>query len=646
MYLQKWTLNIMSLAAIAIAVGMVVDNAVVMIDSIMNHLEKHDIKKASLLASKEVGLAIAASTLTTIVIFLPLVFLKGIIGIMFKQLGGVISITLIASLICALMLAPMIAIKLLKNKPKQKEIKLFKKLEVLYKKTLIYSLSHRKKIVITSIALFVVSLFSLPLIGSEFMPSEDSGQITITLHMPVGTNVEKTFEICEKIANETKEIIGEKYINHFFFRCGAQDSGLGAAFNRNEASHIGEIGFKLVKQNKRKFSSKDVTKKISSTIKHYSEIEKLNIDDADPMNRVMFGSNKPITIEIYGHDLNETQKVAEMVKTISKSVAGTKDVFIDRDLAKPELIVNIDRQKALAFGLDITYIATTLRSLYHGVYASKYQDLGKDYDIFLRLDDSQRENLSDIGSTLIKTPFSKNITLNNIATIEERLGPVEIERENSQRVVKVKMDIMSRAQNKIVADIKSKLKDIVLPSDISIEMGGLAKEQVKAFKTLMLMFVLGIVLVYMVMAAQFESLKHPFIIMFSIPFALVGVFLSLLLTHTTLNSMSFIGIVMLVGIVVNNAIVLIDYINQLRKEKIPLKEAIINAGSYRLRPVLITTLTTVFGMLSLVLSTGEGSAMWKPLGISVIGGLLISTLVTLVFIPTLYYMFEIKKVKQ
>nr|NGX57104.1 Swarming motility protein SwrC [Candidatus Anoxychlamydiales bacterium] len=644
MYMQNWTINIMSLAAIAIAVGMVVDNAVVMLDSIINHLEKHDIKKASIIASKEVGLAIGASTLTTIVIFLPLIFLKGIIGIMFKQLGGVISVTLVASLICALMLAPMIASKLLKKKPKQKEIKIFTKLEALYKMILVYALNHRKKVILSSIALFIISLFTLPLIGSEFMPSEDSGQITITLHMPVGTNVKKTFEICEQVSKETKEIIGNNYIKHSFFRCGAQDSGLGAAFNRNEASHIGEIGFKLVKQNKRNFSSKQIAKKISSSLKHFSEIEKLDIDDADPMNRVMFGSSKPINIEIYGHDLNQTQKIAEAVKEISKSVKGTKDVFIDRDLAKPEFVVNIDRQKALTLGLDVTYIATTLRSLYHGVYASKYQDSGKDYDIFLRLDDTQRQNLSDISSTIIKTPYSKNITLNNIATIEERLGPVEIERENSQRVVKVKMDIFDRAQNKIVADIKSKLKDIVLPPDISIEMGGLAKEQVKAFKTLMLMFVLGIILVYMVMAAQFESLKHPFIIMFSIPFALVGVFLSLLFTHTTLNSMSFIGIVMLVGIVVNNAIVLIDYINQLRREKVPLKKAIIDAGRYRLRPVLITTLTTVFGMLSLVLSTGEGSAMWKPLGISVIGGLLVSTLVTLVFIPTLYYVFERKKV--
>ncbi|NGX44255.1 MAG: Cobalt-zinc-cadmium resistance protein CzcA [Candidatus Anoxychlamydiales bacterium] len=643
MHVQKWTINIMSLAAIAIAVGMVVDNAVVILDSIMNHQKKKDIKTSAILASNEVGMAIGASTLTTIVIFLPLIFLKGIVGIMFKQLGGVIAITLLASLLSALMLTPMMASKLLKNMPKMKNPKIFQKLEKVYISILSYALSHRKKVVIISISTFVISLLLLPFIGSEFMPQEDSGDITVTIHMPLGTNVDKTFSICEKVSYDIKQIIGDKHLIHSYFRCGAEDSGLGAAFNRDEASHVGQIGFKLVKQKYRDFSSKDIAKKISEKLKEIDEIEKLDIDDADPMNKHMFGSSKPISIEVLGHDLLKTQQIAEEIKEISLNIKGAKDVFIDRDLGKPELVINIDKQKALMHGLDMTTIATTLRSLYHGTNASKYHDNGHDYNIFLRLDPLQRQNLSDISSTIIKTPYLQNVFLNDIATISEKLGPVTIDRQNAQRVVKVNMDVNGRSQGEILKDLKSKIKDIVLPADIEIQMGGLAKEQVKAFKTLMLMFILGILLVYMVMAAQFESLKHPFIIMFSIPFALVGVFLALFITRTTLNAMSFIGIVMLVGIVVNNAIVLIDYINEVRKEKINLNKAILKAGKHRLRPVLITTLTTVFGMFSLILSVGEGAQMWRPLGITVIGGMLVSTLVTLVLVPTLYFIFENKK---
>jgi len=643
MYTQGWTINIMSLAAIAIAVGMVVDNAVVILDNIMNHVKKNDIKTSSILASKEVGMAIGASTLTTIVIFLPLIFLKGIVGIMFKQLGGVIAVTLIGSLLCALMLTPMMASKLLKSMDKMKNPKIFQKLEKLYVSILSYALNHRKKVVLISIATFVVSLFFIPFIGSEFMPQEDSGDITVTIHMPIGTNIDKTFSICEKINTDVKEIIGEKHLLHSYFRCGAQDSGLGAAFNRDEASHVGQIGFKLVKQKYRNFSSKEIAKKISLKLSEIDEVEKLDIDDANPMNRHMFGAEKPISIEILGHDLLKTQQIAEDIKQISSNIKGTKDPFINRDLGKPELVINIDKQKALMHGLDMTTIATTLRSLYHGANASKYHDGGHDYDIFLRLDPLQRQNLSDISSTIIKTPNFQNVFLSDIATISQKLGPVTIDRKNAQRVVKVNMDVSGRSQGEIVKDLKSKINDMVLPSDINIQMGGLVEEQVKAFKTLILMFILGILLVYMVMAAQFESLKHPFIIMFSIPFALVGVFLALFITRTTLNAMSFIGIVMLVGIVVNNAIVLVDYINEVRKGKIKLTKAILQAGKHRLRPVLITSLTTVFGMFSLVLSSGEGSKMWRPLGITVIGGILVSTLVTLVFVPTLYFIFENKK---
>jgi len=646
-YSQSWTINIMSLAAIAIAIGMVVDNSVVILDSIMKYTkENKDLKKASILAAKEVGVAIGASTLTTIVVFVPLIFLKGVTGILFMQLGAVVGITLLASLFCALMLAPMLTTKLLRNKSNKSNPKLFKIIEDKYIKILSYSLKHKKKIVFVTISLFIGSLFLLPFIGTEFMPQEDSGDINIIVNLQVGTAVEKTSFICKKIENEVKELIGNKYILHSYYRCGAQDSGLGAAFNRQEGSHIGQIGLKLVKQKNRNFKSKDLIKKISDSLKQFEDIEKLSINDANPMSMI-FGNQKPISIEILGHDILKTEKIAQDVKQLAQQIKGTKDVSITRDLGKPELVIEIDRQKATSLGLNVAIIANSLRTLFHGKKATNYQDKEHDYDVFMRLDSTQRQNIDDINSTVIKTPFSQNIILSNIAKIKEKLGPVEIERQNQQRVVKVEMNIYGRSQGNIIKDLKKNIKNnIILPQEISIEFGGLAKEQVKAFKFLFLMVILGIIFVYMVMAAQFESLKYPFIIMFSMPFALIGVFLSLFITHTTLNALSFIGIVMLIGIVVNNAIVLVDYINKIKDQKKNLEQTILLAGKHRLRPVLMTTLTTIFGMFSLVISTGEGSEMWRPLGIAVIGGLMVSTLITLVFIPIMYLIFEKKKLKK
>ncbi|MBN2479679.1 MAG: efflux RND transporter permease subunit [Parachlamydiales bacterium] len=647
MYIQGWTINIMSLAAITIAIGMVVDNSVVILDNIMNHLEnKQSLKNACILASQEVGLAITASTLTTIVIFLPLIFSNGIVGIMFKQLGGVITITLIGSLICALMLIPMLATKLVKEKniSELKKAKIFEKVENFYLKILSYSLTNRKKIILGSVSIFVVSLFAFPFIGTEFMPEEDSGDITISMSMPVGTNVETTSVVCQKIEDQSKKIIGDKYLVHSYYRCGAQDSGIGAAFNRDEGSHVGQIGFKLVKQKHRKFSSKDASKKISDFLSTLDSIDKFDVDASDPMGKHMFGGSKPISIEILGHDLKKTEQIANEIKRISENVKGTKDIIISRDLGKPELAINVDRNKASSLGFDMATIANSLRTMFHGKNTASFSDNANDYDINIRLDSTQRNGISDILSTKISNGFSPPIFLSSIANIEEKLGPVEIERINSQRVVKVEMDTYKRSPGEIIKDLKSGIdKNIVLPSDISINYGGMTKETKKAFANLMLMVLLGIILVYMVMASQFESLKHPFIIMFSIPFALVGVFLALFVTNTALSSISFIGLVMLVGIVVNNAIVLIDYINKLKNDETDLIETIKLACQKRIRPILITTLTTVFGMFALVISSGEGSEVWKPLGISVMGGLLVSTLVTLVLIPTLYFIFEKKK---
>ena len=644
-YFFDWSINIMSLAALAIATGMVVDNTIVIIDSIMAHLKKGEkAYNACVSAAKDVGLAISASTLTTIVVFLPLAFLKGITGIMFRQLGGIITITLVASLICALMMVPMLSVKFIKLEKVKAESKILKKLEDFYSKILNYALLRRKRIIFLSVAFFISSIFLLPFIGTEFMPEEDSGNITVTLEMPVGTVVDKTEEICAAVEKDIMQIIGEESIVHHYYLCGMQESGFSALFNKKEGSHIGQIGCQLVKQKQRDFSSKDIAKKISDYLHKYTDIEEIDVDAENPMNKSMFGGGKPITINIYGHDLSISESIGKEVKNICSNIDGTRDVAITRDLGKPELLINIDRQRAAAMNLDIALIANSFRKQYQGTKTINFHKNEKEYDVVLKINNDQRKSLDDVMSTTVKSPYTTNIPLINIADIQEHMGPVEIERKDQERVLHVEMNIFGRAQGEIIKEIKSKIdRSVFVPDGFSINFGGMAEEQAKSFRFLLSMLLTAILLVYLVMAAQFESFKEPFIIMLSIPFALSGVFISLLITKTSLNAISFIGIIMLMGIIVNNAIVLIDCINQIRRKNISLKEAIVTSGKMRIRPVLITSLTTICGMLALVFSSGEGSEIWKPLGVSVAGGLTFSTLITLILIPVLYMAFENKK---
>ncbi|MBI5346242.1 MAG: efflux RND transporter permease subunit [Chlamydiae bacterium] len=645
MYYKEWSLNIISLAAIAIATGMVVDNAIVVVDNIINRLQKKDtLVQAIENGTNEVGFAISASTISIIVVFLPLVFSSGLVSLMFGQLGWVVGITLLASLLAALMLTPMLASKLLKNLDVKKiddRQAFFKKLENFYTNFLSVALKYRKTAIICAVVFFIGTFSLVPFIGAEFMPDEDSGDITINFELPVGTRVERTKEVCINIEKLGKEIIQSKNIINTYFRCGSQNGGMGAAFSK-EGSNLGRVGFKLVKKDERDFSSKSISRKIVDSIK--DEIVKIEVDHGNPMMRHMFGGAKPLSVEILGHDFIQTDKLASQIKAIVANVPGVKDPSISRDMQKPELVINVDREKAQSLGLTMASIGSQLRTLFHGKKATTFHQGEKDIDISLRLQQDQRATVLDVLNSEVINSYGKKIALMNVAQIEERKGPIEIERQNQERVVRVEFDAYQRSQNEVIQDVQKELKSkISVPSDISINFGGMFKEQKKAFGYLFMMFFLSLIMVYMVMAFQFESLRHPFVVMVSVPFALSGVLIALFLTHTTLNAISFIGTIMLIGIVANHTIILVDYTNLLRRQGINLLEAVLQAGKNRLRPVLVTTLTTIFGMLPLVLSRGEGSQMWKPLGIAVIGGLMFSTLITLIIVPTVYTMMERKK---
>lgn len=659
MYLMGWTINVASLAGMAMAIGMVVDNAVVILENITSHVERGEkVREAAMFGAEEVGMAIAASTLTTVVVFVPLVFVTGITGIMFTQLGGIVSITLLASLFCALLLTPMLCSRLIK--PISAGLRKaglgrrlydlsetgFRLLEGGYARLLGWALRHRAAVIVLAVAAFTAAAVLLPMIGSEFVPDQDTGDLEITVELAVGTKVERTAEICRRVEALGRELAGAGAVKHGYFRCGQSEEGFASAFGMKEGSHIGAVAFKLVGQLQRAKSAKQIGREIADRIRSWPEIVKVHVSAANMIDRILLGGGKPISVEILGNDLEATDRLARQIQQIAVETAGARDVTISRDLGKPELTVRVDRQKAASMGLNITNIIDSLRTFYYGKEATRLRKGDKEYDIFMRLEPAQRRSVRDILDTEIVAPTGRRIRLDSIAVVDETRGPVEIERKDQQRLVKVEVDTYGRTLGEVSGDIKGRVEsEVVLPAGVSIAYAGIVKEQADSFRDLGLMLALGVVLVYMVMAGQFESLLDPFVVMFSVPFAFTGVAVALVLTGTSLSLMSFIGVILLMGTVVNNAIVLIDYTNILRARGESMLEAIRSAGRQRLRPVLITTVTTIFGMLPMALSRGEGSEIWRPLGITVIGGLTVSTLVTLVLVPTVYSLFERRKAK-
>lgn len=642
MYLFGYTINIMSLSSLAIAIGMVVDNAIVIVDNVYRHREKgKNPTEAAISGASEVGRAVSASTFTTIVVFLPMVFLTGIVGIMFKQLALLVSITLLASLFTALTLSPTLCAKLLVALPTTRG-RFFNNLEALYAQILALSLKNKKITILLATAIFIFSLLLVPKIGTEFIPEEDTGDLNIQIELSVGTRVEETDKIAKQVEAIFKQDVPE--MQTLFSRVGySAGSRLGAGFGVRLGSNIINMGAKLVPLSQRKRSIKEIAQTIRPKIASLLGVKKINIQAGSPFARILFGGGKPISIELFGHDLEATDNLAYKIKDKISQIKGVTDITISRELGRPEFQIEVDRLKASSLGLSMAEITETLRTYFYGKTASKYREAGEQYDIFVRLKDSDRRSIDDIGNVPLTLAQGKTIKLSNIAKIVPATGPIEIARQNQERIIKVEANTFRRSLGDIAKDIRAIISQTEVPPDIWINLGGDIEEQAKSFRQLLLLFVLGGILVYMVMASQFESFLDPFIVMFSVPFAFTGVAFGLFLAGITLSVIAFLGLVMLVGIVVNNAIVLVDYINLLRRQQgLPLYEAITVGGKNRLRPVLMTTLTTLFGMLPLALSRGEASELWRPLGVSILGGLSISTLVTLVLVPVLYALFEEK----
>ncbi|MCU0666374.1 MAG: efflux RND transporter permease subunit [Candidatus Omnitrophica bacterium] len=654
-FLAGKTINAISLSSLAIASGMVVDNAIVVVDNIHRKMESGQrIKEAAIFGAQEMFLPIVASTLTTVVVFVPMLFIPGVVGIMFGELAIIVIVTLAASLFTASTFTPMLCSKWMAKIDKAKKgwvqgwynawERIFCSWEEAYSKSLAWALKHKKIVILGFTAIFISSLFLTSFVGNEFIPNEDTGDVRLTVNLPIGTRFEESEKVASKIEDMIKSDVPEARL--YFARCG-QIPGQARAYGNTSGSHVIVAGAKLVSKTQRKRSDTQIANSLRSKIENIPGVMKIDITTGNPIGRLITGTGgKSIQVEILGNSFEDTDALAAKIKLIMEKINGAVDVSISREANRPELRLTIDREKASFLGLNMYTITQTLNTYLQGYTASRYREKGETYDIYVRLEESSRSKIEDIENLFVVSSSGEKIRFSNFATVQETTSPQEIERKNRQRLVRVECNAFGRSSGKIVEDVKTALRDVVLPQDVMLNIGGEAEEQAKAFRDMGILLALGIILVYMVMAAQFESLLQPFIIMFAIPFTFTGVIWGFLLTGVTLSLISYLGIIMLMGIVVNNAIVLISYINILRARGHGILEAVTMSGKSRLRPVLMTTITTLVGLLPLALSRGEGSETWQPLGVTMIGGLTVSTLITLLFVPTLYAVFEVRRIKK
>lgn len=652
LFLSGRTVNVISLSSLAIAAGMVVDNAIVVVDNIYRKLERGNRpQEAALFGTREMFLAISASTFTTVVVFLPLLFIPGVVGIMFGELAVIVTATLLGSLFTAATFSPMLCSQWMKRPYQSAQHarfsrllydfseNLFKSWEEFYATSLGWCLRHKRLVIAGLLGAFFATLFLTRFVGNEFIPEEDTGDVRLTIQLPLGTRLEESDKVSQRIEGLLKSQVPEA---RFYYARTGEVPGRSRAMGQISGTNIVTAGVKLVSKTQRQRSANEVAQALRNEIRRIPGVLKIDITTGNPIGRLITGTGgKAVQLEVIGNSFEETDQVAAQIKTIMEQIPGVVDASISRELRRPELQIEVDRQKASSLGLNMDTIAATLKTALAGSTATKYREKGETYDMYVRLEESSRQQIEDIENIPIVSPVTqRQITLANIATITERYGPLAIERQNRERVVRVECNTYQRSSGKVVEDMKKALAAVTLPADVMLNFGGEAQEQKKAFKDLALLLLLGIMLVYMIMAAQFESLLDPFIIMFSIPFTFIGVILGFILTRTTLNIISYLGVIMLMGIVVNNAIVLISYIGILRARGMTMYEAVTNAGRDRLRPVLMTTITTLVGLLPLALSGGQGSESWRPLGITMVGGLTVSTLITLLFVPTLYAVFH------
>jgi hydrophobic/amphiphilic exporter-1 (mainly G- bacteria), HAE1 family len=649
LYFGGFTLNTMTFGGLALGIGMIVDAAIVVLENTHRHLEKgKDRMTAAIDGSEEVWSAILASTLTHIAVFVPLLFLQGISSILFTQLSFVVMFSLAMSLFVAVTIVPVLCSRWLRTHDEHQHHsgvlghfyrtseRFLEAVDDGYRRVIHVALQHRPTVIGAAAGLVVLAVVLYPRVGTELLPQTDEGQVNVNAQLSIGTRMEVTEAVMLRLEELVKQYVPEATT---VVTNGGGGNGFGPAGNTNR----GGMQVKLVPRDQRTRTSDDIAQDLRRRLSGIpGAIVRTNPGGGNfQLNQILGGGQDArLSLEIRGHELEDARRIQQQAIGLMQDTPGIADIRIAQDDARPELAIRVDRPKAAMLGLTVNGVATTIQTNVAGTTAAQFRQRGNEYPIVVRLREQDRELIQDIGDVLVNTPNGQVVPARNLLAVNRETGPVQIDRKNMERIVRVNAE-PEVALSDAVVNVQQRLGQIRVPQDFSVGFGSEVEEQAKSFNQLKIVLILAVLLVYAVMASQYESLRDPFIIMFSIPTASIGIVGGLLLTRTAFSMQAYIGVIMLAGIVVSNAILLVDYINTLRRrDGMPLREAVEIGGRTRLRPVLMTSIATMLGLVPMAIGIGDGGELQAPLARVVIGGLLASTLVTLVLVPAVYTLFE------
>lgn len=650
------SLNIISLCSLTIAIGMVVDDAIVVLENITRHVERgEDPREAAIYATNEVWVSVIATTLVLVAVFVPLTMLNGMAGIMFHELGWIVTVVCCTSTLVAISLTPMLCSKLLKAKKVHVDeegnlvddeadkkswydrtvVRMLDTIDMYYARSLGWCLKHKALTILIIFGTFILSL--LPVItgriGTDFMQEQDNGRLSVTVKLQRGTRIEETLKTARQL--ETRFMVLVPEIELINTSAGSNDDATIAALFSSTMNNKISMTVRLPKKWERDKTVWEIAEILRQEMARYPEIVEYQCQVAS--NGPGGGGGNTVNVEIYGYDFDKTSQLAEQTRRLCMALPGARDVNISREDDRPDIKITVDKEKASRLGLSSATISTYLRNRVAGMNCGYLKDDGSEHDIVVRLQEEDRNSISDIMDLTIPTPTGKKVKLSEVASVGEYWAPPTIERKSRQRIVTVKVTPYNTSLGELAGQIEaSVLPQLDLPAGYSTNLAGNYEDQQETFSDMILLMALIILLVYITMASQFESLRMPAIIMLTIIPAFTGVILALWITGRSLDMIGALGVVLLVGIVVKNGIVLVDYINLMRERGYELNQAITMSGRSRIRPILMTAFTTILGMVPMAVSSGEGAEMWQPLGIVVIGGLTVSTFLTLYLVPVLY----------
>ncbi|MBQ6742894.1 MAG: efflux RND transporter permease subunit [Bacteroidales bacterium] len=653
------SLNIISLASLTVAIGMVVDDAIVVLENISKHIDRgENPREAAICATNEVWTSVIATTLVLVAVFVPLTMLPGMMGIFMKEMGWIITIVVCVSTTAAITLIPMLSSKMLKERPfffkkeeeeaynRKKEhsfynrtvIRAFNAIDGAYANLLRWCLRHKRVTLLIALAFFVVTLIPLftGSIGMDFMKEQDNGQISITAELQRGTRIEETLKTARQMEDDVYRILGDEVIVVSTTAGSNDDAGFAALFNSTTNNKI-SMTIRTTKKYDRDITIFQMQEQLRQCFAEYPELVNYQVNQGG----MGMGGQNSLSVEIYGYDFDLTTNFTQQLKKrVEQNVPGARDTKVSRDEDRAELKITFDKQKLALHGLNGSTVALYVRNRVNGMSAGFLKEDGEEYNIVVRLREEYRSSISDIEQLSIPTPTGKIIKLEELAKVEEYWCPPTIERKNRQRYLTLTVMPFNTSLQELAQRVQHELDQMEIPSDVHVALAGNYKDQQDSTRDMMMLGMLILMLVYIVMASQFESFSKPFIIMFSIPFAISGVVLMMFFTGNNIDMVGLLGLILLIGIVVKNGIVLVDYINLMRERGIALNEAIALSGQSRLRPVLMTAFTTILGMIPMATSTSEGSEIWTTMGLVVIGGLTVSTFITLIIVPVLYGVFN------